>query len=294
MKEKIISITYDGPSTAIKNHQIDARLLASVLDNFADLITSADEAIHKRHSPVQVKAQAGFIRGSFGIELLVNADMEVLKAIGLVAFGACGSALSILKTIKSKKVDSVEIDETAGTATITTSDGVITETSSAVACLLDSSVIRNRIDKLIHQPLSKEGINKFSVYTGSLDGLDENQLDNLQPTVVVTDESSVYFKKPSATQTLTHTSIESKAVIEFVAANKESGKSGWRMNYLAYQNTAVKILDEEFLEKIQLLSAPRIFASKFNVELRTTVTTKQQETVNQTFHIVKVIGPHKP
>jgi len=294
MAEQIISFKYDGPSEALKKHEIDVRVLAKALDSFADLIVAADEAINKESSSAQVlvkansDSQAAFVAGSFGVELLVNVGPEVLKALGFIAGALAGSALSVLRDINSNKLATIEIDESDPLAQIVLTNGEVVETSKDVARLIESKDVRNKIAKLIHEPLSGEGISSFQVFEGSLSD------DTAQPLFKVDGDEKESFRKPGKILVTTKSEIETVATIEFLAANKQSGKSGWRMKYLGYDDVAVKVADEVFLEKIKNTSgAPKIFAEKFSVNLKSTVTKKHDETIGENFTITKVIGPKR-
>jgi hypothetical protein len=288
MEEQIISFKYDGPSENIQKHQIDARLLASALDSFSNLISAADSAIYGHDSEIQVKAQAGFVKGSFGVELIVLADLSVLQAIGLIASGAAGSALSILMGLKGATVGNVEVEEGSDIAKVVTTKGDVINTTIASAKLIESMEVRATLDKLVYQPLINEGITSFSVYSGSLDDCLTHEQE---PTFEVTTDNSVFYRKPDSTQIQKKTVAETKAVVEFVAANRESGTSGWRMNYLSEEGVSVKILDEVFLNKIKMSNAPRFFSEKFNVEIKTEITKSRGKVIRKSYKITKVIGP---
>lgn len=290
MLEQIISFKYDGASESIKNHQIDAKLLASVLDSFADLISAADTAINDHESDVQVKAQAGFVKGSFGVDLIVLADPTVLKAIGLVAAAGAGSILSVLRDLKGNKVETIEVEEGSDIAKIVTTKGDEIRTTKASAMLIDNMEVRAKLDRLVHQPLTNEGITSFSVYSGSIADCHERHEG---PAFEVTTETSAFYKKPPTTQVQIKEISETKAVVEFVAANKDSGTSGWRMNYLSEENISVKIQDEEFLNKIKMSNAPRIFSEKFIVEMKVATNKKHDKVISKAYHITKVVGPKK-
>jgi hypothetical protein len=276
MEEQIISFKYDGPSENIQKHQIDARLLASALDSFSNLISISSTP----NDPLT--------KGSFGVELIVLADLSVLQAIGLIASGAAGSALSILMGLKGATVGNVEVEEGSDIAKVVTTKGDVINTTIASAKLIESMEVRATLDKLVYQPLINEGITSFSVYSGSLDDCLTHEQE---PTFEVTTDNSVFYRKPDSTQIQKKTVAETKAVVEFVAANRESGTSGWRMNYLSEEGVSVKILDEVFLNKIKMSNAPRFFSEKFNVEIKTEITKSRGKVIRKSYKITKVIGP---
>ena len=285
LKEQKISFKYDGKSESIKNNQIDARLLAASLDSFAELITAADLAVNEHETGVQVRAQAGFVPGSFGIELVVLADPSILKALGIVAAAGAGTALSLLQDLRGSKIDTIEIDEGSELATILSTDGRSFEVSSDVADLIKDKEVRAKIDKLIHQPLVNEGIDTFAFFP--------NGDFQAEPLIEINEESREYFKRPHTIQTSEREILETKAVVEFITANRESGKSGWKMNYLNHEDVSVKIQDEIFLQRIRLSNAPRIFAGKFIVNMKTVITRQDGVETKRSYHITRVIGPKK-
>lgn len=278
-----IYFKYDGQSDSIKNHQIDVRLLASTLENFADLIIGADEAVNNRESPIQVRAQAGFVQGSFGVELLVfAADPTLLEALGLVASAAGGGVLSFLRSMKGKKIETIEVDENSGLAKVLIKGHEPVETTATIARLIADPEVRTSIDRIVRQPLSNEGIESFSLFSDP----DHDQ----EPFLLVESEESSLYKKPSTIQSLSKIETETQATIQFVQANKDSGTSGWRMTHIS-DEVSVRIEDAEFLLKIQRQGTPSIFASKYKVELTVVTSKRGDEVVRKTHKITKVIGP---
>mgnify|MGYP000732651468 CR=1 FL=1 len=271
---------YDGDSESIKNHQIDAHVLATALDSISDLIKETDSILTGKESTVQIKTQAGFVQGSFGVEMIVLSDPEVLKVLGVIASGATASVFSVLKNLKGAKVDEIVIDEDSELAQIITKKGETIAAPKAVAKLINSDKIRQNIDKLAHDPLSDKGIGSFSVYSDSLDD---------QPIIEATKGNRAYFKKPRQTQTITTTERDTIATIEFKSANKESGKSRWTMLHLGVDEVSVKVEDEDFLAKIKRPDAPSIFGEKFKVNLTTKTSQKPGQESKKTYKIKRVI-----
>jgi len=288
MKEQIISFKYDGPSERIQGHQIDALVLASALEGFAGLIAAADLAINESESGVKVTAQAGFVKGSFGVDLIVFADIVILEAIGLIAAVGAGSVLSVLKDLKGVNVESIEVEEGSDLAKVITSKGDEITTTKTVATLIDNMEVRRQLDKVIHQPLDGDEISSLKLFSHSIvDAQDD------EPTFEIDSSFGACYKKPSTTQTIVKKITESKAAVEFVAGNRNSGTSGWKMNYLDKKNISVKILDKAFLNKIKKSDAPAIFSGKFKVELKTVVRKKNGLIQGKAYSILKVIGPNK-
>ncbi len=289
MAEILISFKFDGPDQSIKNHRIDARLLATSLENFANLLDAADSAIYKRVGESNVKVKANFIEGSFGVELIICADPEVLKAIGLVAAGTLGSAFSLLRSLAGRTIDEIEIDESTELAKIVARDGAAFRTTKNVATLVNSGSFRSSLDKLVYQPLQTyEEVDKFEIFEGSI----ASDIDQPVKMFEATDDTSDSYRKKGILKVTASEESESVAVIEFVTANKETGNSGWRVNYLNKENVAMKIKDEIFLEQIKKTKGtPAIFATKFKVRLKTIKKHVEGVDEKHTYIILKVLGP---
>lgn len=264
MKETHIFLKYDGTSESLKKHRIEAKQLGEALIELADLIYDANTTLNGVDSFIDVQAQAGFIEGSFGLELIIDQGtlegaVEVAKYLGLGASAVVGNLLSILKR-KGKKepdYDEIVVDEAAGTAKVTINDEEI-ETTPEVIELLKSRVIRRRVSKIVNKPLESPGIDIFQV----LESSDGDQ----EPLITIDKEESEWFTEPPRKKTDTLDEGDTIAVVEFLTSNKESGTSGWKMRYLG-QDVSVKVKDEVFLTAIKKETEPSIYGLKYSVDL---------------------------
>lgn len=289
MKETSLYIKYDGALATYKKHQIDAKELASSLGNLADLIYEANLLLNGIDSPVTVNAQAGFIKGSFGLELVVGQDptatYEILRYLGLIgAGGLSGTLFSVLLKLQSKKATDIEINEETGEASIIVGHGDDAMTIPApkeVVALMREPAIRKRVEKVIKTPLESEGTGSFQVLP-SQDDVDE-------PIFVVEKDEGSFFKAPATPKPDETLESDTVATIEFIQTNKDSGTSGWRINHLG-EEVAVKVVDEMFLVSIKRSDAPSIYGLKYKVELHVNTIKRSGNPDKKTYRIDKVLS----
>ena len=264
MSTKKLYLKLDGNTTEYRNHQIDAKQLANALSNFSDLIIESDRRINGESSSVEVKANAKFIEGSFGIEIIVEhiyANKDVLAFLGFSAAGAATNTLvHLIKDLAGRKIaEDIIIDEHTGQAKIVLKDGQEIDTSKEVADLLESPSIRKRIDELINGSVGKNGTTSFVV---AEDESFQNKLFEVEPT------DAPFYKSNANSTRKPFEILKTEAIIQFTRASRNSGTSGWKMIHLG-QEVAVSINDEEFLNSIISDDSPSIFADRFKVELIT-------------------------
>ena len=287
MDSERVYVEYDGQGTSIKNNQLDAKVLSSILKGFADLIYEATRTVNGEDAPVKVNAEAGFVKGSFGVEFIILQDLvlnvEVLKLLGLagapIAGGVASTVISVIQALRGRYADEIHVDESNGTIDVITPEGPV-PASAEVIKLVNNPSVRKHLDKVLYEPLTYEGIDWVEVRPTSHADL---------PTVLkATKESSVYFKNPGAKKPSQSTEISTTAEVEFLTAKKEDGKQGWRAIHLG-KEIRVCILDESFLAAIRRVDGPSPFGQKFKVSLR--VQTKVVGEIEKTRYFVdKVIS----
>jgi hypothetical protein len=263
MSETHVFLKYDGTSKALQAHRIEAKQLGEALIELADLIYDANTTLNGVDSFIDVQAQAGFIEGSFGLELIIDQNIvagtiEVAKYVGLGSAAVAGSLLSVLKNKGNREPDltNVVIDEQNGTATLTIDDEKV-ETTPEVIELLKSRVIRRRVSKIVSKPLQSDGIDTFIIMEDAVEQ---------KPLFQVDKDEEEFFKEPPRKKSETVDELETVATIEFIRSNKESGDSGWRMRHLG-KDVAVKIKDDVFLAAILKENEPSIYGHKYSVDL---------------------------
>lgn len=263
MSSTHIFLKYDGTSDALQNHRMEAKQLGQMLIELSDLIYDSNLTLNGLDSFIDVQAQAGFMEGSFGLELIVDQQLvegmvEVAKYIGFGASAVTGSLLSILKHRNARNIkdDQIVIDESSGTAVITINDEKL-ETTPEVIKLLQTRSVRNQLDKVVKQQLDMPGVDVFKV----LDSSDEQN-----SVLEVNKEDAQGFKVPPRKKAETVDELDTVANIEFIHSNKNSGSSGWRMIHNG-EESSVKITDEVFLESIKREESLSIYGMKYRVDL---------------------------
>jgi len=191
-------IVYDGP--ALENNEMDVRDLAPSLVAIADLLEEANTIVNGGGTKVNVNVHGSFKSGSFGIDFNliqtsfqdflhlfgsdnVTAAVNLLALIGFMGGGVKGlvALLKVLKNRSIQKIDNIENNRVR--IQITTEE--IVEFDSQVIDLYRSQRIRDALEKIISEPLSRAGINEFRALSPK---------DN-EP-VIVRKEEKEYFQTP--------------------------------------------------------------------------------------------------
>lgn len=285
MNETTFYFKYDGTTDAIKNHRIDAKQLSKALEHISDMIHDANIILNGvDSSEIKVYTHAKFIPGSFAVELLVSQDLQaakdVLAFLGLIVSAGAGSLLAFIKASKGQKPkEQVTIDESTGEVEVTLADGSKQRASVEIAELANAPSIRNHISALMYSALDEDGITKFA--------LSETE-DFKTPVIQIEHSNREYFRTPRKLL-VDEDSIETKATIEFIAANKNSRNFGWKINHLG-EEVSAKIRDKVFMDSISRYDAPNIFGLKYEVELRVEMRKKVGVPEKKTYYIDRVLG----
>lgn len=284
MSETHVFLKYDGSSEALKKHRIEAKQLGEALIELADLIYDANTTLNGVDSYIDVQAKAGFIKGSFGLELIIDQNVaagafEVAKYIGFGASAIAGSLLSILKNKGEREPDLEEIivNEVTGSVTLKVGEEEVVTTPEVVN-LLKSRTIRRRVSKIINKPLEAPGVDFFQV----LESADTKQ----KPLLSIDKDESKSFSEPPRKKSNTLEEADTVATIEFLTSNKEKGTSGWKMRHLG-RDVPVRVKDPVFLEAIKRESEPSIYGHKYKVDLHYKKT-KSETGERDIFTITKV------
>lgn len=171
-------VTYDG--SALTNHEMDIRDLAPALLAISDALDETNKIIYGSKTKVQVNIKGTFKTGSFGFMLSVNqlpidqlvsmfasdkanAAANLAGILGFLIPG--GGLLGFLLWLKSRKIKKTEKVSEAKTI-VEVDDGDKYEASPNILSLFSNIKVRTSIQKVIYEPLSKEGIESFSIKKG--------------------------------------------------------------------------------------------------------------------------------
>ncbi|MBI3070307.1 MAG: hypothetical protein HYY87_03315 [Candidatus Levybacteria bacterium] len=240
-------IIYDGP--ALQNNQMDVRDLAPALLAVSDVLDEANKILNNNETKIQVNVKGSFRTGSFGVELVisqlpldqivavfnsdrVNAAANLLSYVGFVIPG--GGLIGLLLWLKNRKIKKIENVDDAKTV-IEVEDEEKYETSPKVIALFSNVKIRTSIQKVISDPLSREGVDTFSI-----------KKDNDEATIKK--EEKDYFKLsdvPDEVLEEKDDEVNLQAVgISFLEDNK------WRFTDGTVTFFA-EVKDEEFIKNVQ-------------------------------------------
>lgn len=179
MSRENFYVMYDGP--ALVNSEMDAKLLAPALLALSEAIEEANVVFNGKQANAQLKVNASFKSGCFGIELsmLVSfwnrtkhifsevsfADAKnILEWIGLIkdTGGLIGiSVFSLIKWVNSRKITKIEPTYKSGICKIYIGDD-FQEVEEKVMELYRNIKFRKAVIGILN-PLKHKGINEFVV-----------------------------------------------------------------------------------------------------------------------------------
>lgn len=279
-------IVYDGP--ALQSHEMDVRDLAPALLAISDVLDEANKITNGDKTKVQVNVRGSFKTGSFGIDFSViqggidgftslfnstqaNAANNLLGILGFIGVPTGYGLIQLLLKLRNRKIKKV-IKEGNSKTVIEVEDEKI-ETNARVIALFSNVKIRTGLQKIITEPLSKEGIETFSVKKN-------------KKSVEVKNEEKDYFKlsdipdEPLKDE-VREVYLKALSVI-FIEGNK------WRFSDGTNEFFAV-VKDEKFVQDVQKNRISFTKDDTFLVRLRETqwVTDLGLKTEHE---IVEVIG----
>lgn len=274
------TISYDAKGE-LAHHQIKAKDLGNAIIGMDDLITKSATIVSNGSSEANLSVVAPAKEGSLEIIFSIFADplttITVLKSIGIfggAAIAASASAIGIIDRIKDKKIDKVVIDAAKKTAVITV-DGQEIKTTSDVAQLVSSKEIRQALHKVIQGPLQGKDDPKISFKTDkSSFTLGEEEINNFKPI------------KTDLTERINISTFQK--VIHFTKLNFK-GKRGWSIASNDGFESAVTIMDSEFMSKVSANEEAFKKDKNYSVELQKKDTTDLSGT-RTSYAIVRVIG----
>ncbi|MGE0201781.1 MAG: hypothetical protein AB7P76_12560 [Candidatus Melainabacteria bacterium] len=242
-------IIYDGP--ALETHEMDVRELAPALLAVSDLLEEANAVVNNSTTKVAVRVNGSFKTGSFGIDLTVVQGVyqqivqlliseEVQAAASLLGFlgffGVDGpGVIQVIQWMRNRPIQ--KVDQTTDGMVSITIEGEMITIEKKVFELLFNFKIRQALEKIVYQPLSREGITSFKV----------RSKDKNNPFIIDKNDAEL-FKSPkqqeqliAKTETITSLQVVS---ISFQEDNK------WRFTDGSSTFFAV-MKDEIFSDRVQ-------------------------------------------
>lgn len=255
-------VYYDGP--AHKTNEMDINAVARRLSGLGDLLYET-HAIVNGTTPIDVKVQAGFVKGSFGFEvhiiqeLLANSK-DILPLIGLGGTVSAASLLEIIKLLKGRSIEKVITKDGQPRLVVDEEEIKCTEDIEKV---LSSPTVRKAVDSMVHEAMLQEGTDLFCIKT---DKEDE------KPLIAISKAESTAYKAPRKLYQDKETSIETEAQVTFLTAHSDK-KTSWRITHLGEEYSAT-IKDDQFMKRLTANNVPNLLGQKFTVQLE--VVTKEK------------------
>jgi len=242
-------ITYDG--AALASSEMDVRELAPALLAVGDLLDAATRALHGERIKAQTNVRASFKTGSFGIDFNLATDwalkvrsllagetasalanaLEILGALGLAAWQGKRGLLAVLKWLRARRIEKVEVGERSARLVV---EGEAIEIERIVLDLLRDLAVREAMDKML-APLDRDGIDTFAV------GTDDAIFDT------VTEAERAWFVAPTVEDDLILDDVR-KMVFSIVSLVFK-GDNKWRL-YDGAATIHATISDAGFLSRV--------------------------------------------
>lgn len=263
-QKEFFQVVYDGE--ALQNHEMDVRDLAPALLAMSDLLDEANRITFGEKTKIQVNVKGTFKSGSFGFDLSVvqsglegftslfnsnqaNAASNLLQILGFTLPG--GGLVGFLIWLKNRKIKKIEnVNDTK--TIIEVEDEEKYETNPRVIALFSNVKIRTSIQKVVTEPLSKEGISSFAI-----------KKDNEE--TIIKEEEKDYFKLNEIPDELLQDQ-EREVFLTVVTISFTQGHK-WKFSDGNVEFYA-SIRDEEFVNKVQQNKDGFFKDDLFKVKLR--------------------------
>lgn len=242
-------VIYDG--WALEHHLMDVRDLAPAMIAVNDLLSNANKALNGDKADLNLKVNASFRAGSFGMELHTvvhflsqirdmfasdnaSAISNAWTILEIVGFVSGAGLIGLIRFLKGKKPTKI-IDED-GRLKVYLNETEYYETDGKVVKLYKNRTIVSDLNKML-EPLEKDGIDSFFVSrTG----------DKKDADLAIDESELTYFEYQEIENDLSENITETFVQIE-AAVFKDNNK--WKFDNGGSPINAA-ILDEEFLRKI--------------------------------------------
>ncbi len=246
-QKEYFQVVYDGE--ALQNNEMDVRDLAPALLAISDVLDETNKITYGDKTRVQVNVKGTFKSGSFGFDLSIvqggidgltslfnsdqaNAASNLLQMLGFVVPG--GGLIGFLLWLRNRKIKNIEKVNEAKTV-VEVEDSEKYETSPKIIALFSNVKVRTSIQKVITEPLSKDGISSFAIKKG-------------KEKIVIKEEEKDYFKLSDIPDELLRDEV--REVILTVATISFTEGHKWKFSDGNVEFYAT-ITDENFVNKVQ-------------------------------------------
>ena len=288
MSEATFTIVYDGP--ALADHTMDVRDLAPAMLALGQLFDAANSALNGDSARIRVQVKAtepGCFQITFEVLQTLGAQLvsflsgpsvtAAANLVGLVTGGAAGAIglIALIKKLKGGKIDAItKLDDNSVRITIGAQQ---IDIPLALLRLYQDIAVRVATQKLVEEPLNKDGITSFEIRRG------------MQPIVHVTKAEREFFAKPEIPDSTLVDDTRRSAFSIISLAFKEDNK--WRLND-GTNAIGATIEDADFLAKVD---ANQVSFSKGDILIcDVRVVQKQTTTGLRTEYTVIRVVEHRP
>lgn len=175
-QKQYFQVIYDG--SALKSNEMDVRDLAPALLAISDVLDEANKITYGDKTKVQVNVKGSFKTGSFRIDFSLvqggidgltslfnsaqaSAAANLLQILGFIGVPSTFGLIGLLLKLRNRKIKKV-VKEGDSKTVLEVEDEKI-ETHPKVIALFSNVKIRIGLQKIITEPLSREGVESFSV-----------------------------------------------------------------------------------------------------------------------------------
>ena len=293
MSQTAFSIVYDGP--VLHDGGMDVRDLAPALLSAGQLFDAANTVLNGEQVKVNVNVKATS-EGSFEIflELVQTYGQQIVGLFSgdsitaainlkeLIFFGGSGGSIGgliwLIKKLRGQRPDKLErIDESRVRVTI---DGESFEVPIKLIQLYQDFAVRVALQKLIQEPLKREGLETFEARDGDSRNI-------VKETVLEAD--SDYFASPDVPEETLIEDTRRSAFSIVSLAFKEENK--WRLHD-GNAPISARITDEEFLYRVDMNQIAFAKGDILICDVKMTQTRGQDGL--KTEYVVERVVEHKP
>lgn len=288
MSRAELTIAYDGP--ALREHAMDVRDLAPAMLGLGQLFDAANAILNGDNARVKVQVKAtepGCFQITFEVIQTLGEHLIALLAgpnvtaaanlVGLLVGVPAGTMglIGLIKKLRGGEFDKFETLSENKMRLIIGTESV--DVPLPLLRLYQDMAVRTAAQKVIEEPLKREGIDTFEVR------------ENAQTVITVTKNEAAYFAKPHIPDATLVDDTRTSAFSIISLAFKEDNK--WRLNDGSNAISAT-IEDADFLAKVD---ASQISFSKGDILLcKVRVVQKQTDTGLKTDYTVVQVIEHRP
>lgn len=288
MARATLTIAYDGP--ALREHAMDVRDLAPAMLGLGQLFDAANAALNGDHARIRVQVKAtepGCFQITFEVIQTLGEHLmallsgpSVTAATNLVSLlvgaptGAVG-LFHLIKKLKGGNFDKIEPLPENMVRIIFGAEHM--DVPVALLRLYQDIPVRSATQKVIEEPLKKDGIDSFEVR------------EEARLVVRVAKDEAAYFAKPHIPDATLVDDTRRSAFSIISLAFKEENK--WRLND-GINPISATIEDSDFLAKVD---ANQVSFSKGDILIcDVRVVQKQTEAALKTEYTVSRVVEHRP